>query len=103
MPGAFLGSPEAELLTRQESPFNAEPVLEKLVLSALTPNRYFYQRRHGTVPQLSPDSYALRVTGLVERPLTLNLEDLDSGPGRHSVTATLQCAGNRRGEHSRRN
>jgi sulfite oxidase len=45
-------------------------------------------------------SYRLTVDGLVERPLSLSLDDLRHLPGvpRATVTATLQCAGNRRQE-----
>jgi DMSO/TMAO reductase YedYZ molybdopterin-dependent catalytic subunit len=35
----------------------------------------------GTFPSISPDAYRLRVSGLVERPLTLTLSDLEAMPG----------------------
>lgn len=91
----------AELIARQENPFNAEPALEKLAETWITPLRSFYVRTHGTVPSIDPATYRLRVEGLVERPLSLGLEELTDGFARSSVPATLQCAGNRRNEHSR--
>lgn len=90
-----------ELITRQESPYNAEPSLEKLVESWITPLPRFYIRRHGAVPRIEGAAFELRVEGLVGRPLRLPLGTLRDGFDRAAVTATLQCAGNRRGEHSR--
>lgn len=89
-----------DLIPRQDAPLNAEPRLDRLVESWVTPNRYFYIRSHGTRPAVDPGTYRLSVEGLVDRPLRLTLEDLENLPA-SSVTATLQCAGNRRLEHSR--
>jgi sulfite oxidase len=66
----------------------------------MTPTSHFYIRRHGTRPDVDPGPYHLTIEGLVDRPMSLALEDLEALPG-VSVTATLQCAGNRRLEHSR--
>jgi len=89
-----------ELITRQETPYNAEPRLERLVENWITPNPSFYVRSHGTRPAVEPGGYRLSVEGLVERPFSVSLEDLER---MRPVTmpATLQCAGNRRLEHSR--
>ena len=89
-----------ELIARQESPLNAEPRLDRLTESWITPNKHFYVRSHGTRPAVDPGTYRLSVEGLVDRPLTLTLEDLEGFSGT-SIAATLQCAGNRRLEHSR--
>jgi sulfite oxidase len=83
------------LLVRQDEPFNGGPTPDRLLGSFLTPNELFFVRNHGGVPEVDPASYRLTVDGLVERPLSLSLEDLGRLP-RSSVTATLQCAGNRR-------
>jgi len=89
-----------ELIVRQESPLNAEPKLERLAESWTTPTKYFYIRSHGTRPAVDPGSYTLRIEGMVERPLSLSLEDLERFQTTF-VAATLQCAGNRRLEHSK--
>jgi sulfite oxidase len=83
------------LLVRQGEPFNGGPEAGRLLGSFITPNELFFVRNHGGVPEVDPASYRLAVDGLVERPLSLSLEDLRRLP-RASVTATLQCAGNRR-------
>jgi sulfite oxidase len=83
------------LLVRQGEPFNGGPAAEFLLRTFVTPNELFFVRSHGSVPEVDPASWRLAVDGLVERPLSLSLEDLRGLP-RASVTATLQCAGNRR-------
>jgi sulfite oxidase len=88
------------LVARQAEPYNAEPPLPRLVESWLTPVRSFYVRRHGSVPAVDPEEYALEVLGEVERPLRLTRGDLEALSGAE-VVATLQCAGNRRSEHGR--
>ncbi|MFF3437260.1 sulfite oxidase [Streptosporangium sp. NPDC002721] len=77
-------------------PYNAEAPPGALADQILTPLDTFYSRNHGPVPDLDPESWRLTVDGLVERPLTLSLEDLRSGFPEISLVATLQCAGNRR-------
>ena len=93
------GGPK-ELIQRQDHPYNAEPRLDRLTASWVTPYRTFYVRSHGNQPDVNPDQYTLIVEGLVERPLRLSLEDLERS-ARVTIPATMQCAGNRRLEHSR--
>ena len=83
------------LLVRQESPFNGGPASEHLLRASLTPNDLFFVRNHGDVPAVDREAFRLTVDGLVERELSLSLEDLRRFP-RATVAATLQCAGNRR-------
>jgi sulfite oxidase len=63
----------------------------------LTATEDFFVRNHGDVPEVEAAAYRLKVEGAVERPLALSLADLARFP-RREVTATLQCAGNRRQE-----
>ncbi len=63
----------------------------------ITPVERFFVRNHGTLPSITPESYRLCVDGLVGQPLTLSLDELARFPA-HTVTATLQCAGQRRRE-----
>jgi sulfite oxidase len=64
----------------------------------LTPRDRFYVRTHGSIPEVDPTSYRLLITGQVQQPLELSLDDLRSLAPAHTVTATLECAGNRRDE-----
>lgn len=82
------------LLVRQEEPFNGGPPAD-LLGGFITPNELFFVRNHGGAPEVDRAAYRLTVSGLVERPLSLSLDELRGFP-RHTVTATLQCAGNRR-------
>lgn len=82
-----------DMVVHEREPFNAETPLAALD-APLTPVDAFYVRNHGPVPDLD-ESWTVRIEGLVERPLELSLDDLRARP-QHTVTATLQCAGNRR-------
>jgi sulfite oxidase len=88
------------LLVRQEDPFNAGPAPELLRRGFITPNELFFVRNHGAVPEVDPASWRLEIGGLVKRPLRVSLAELRLMP-RSTVTATLQCAGNRRVELTR--
>lgn len=82
-------------------PFNAEPPPELLADSYITPSAIFFKRNHLPVPQVDAASYRLQVEGLPGGTLTLSLDELKSRFPKHTVTATLQCAGNRRSEMNR--
>ena len=85
----------ADLIVHEHEPFNAETPLTALG-GPLTPTDAFYVRGHGAVPEVDSASWRLHVSGLVERELDLAITTLrEAFPERH-VTATLQCAGNRR-------
>lgn len=79
-------------------PFNAEPPPAILTDSYITPSAIFFKRNHLPVPQVDPDTYRLHVEGLPGGTLTLSLEELKTRFPKHTITATLQCAGNRRSE-----
>jgi sulfite oxidase len=63
----------------------------------ITPAADFFTRSHAPVPAIDPTSWRLEVGGLVRRPLSFTLADLERFP-RREVTATLVCAGLRRNE-----
>jgi sulfite oxidase len=86
----------ADLIVRQEMPFNAETGRAALAEGSLTPTDAFYVRGHGPVPEIDPAAWRLRVHGLVRRELELSLETLHEVFPEREVTATVQCAGNRR-------
>jgi DMSO/TMAO reductase YedYZ molybdopterin-dependent catalytic subunit len=61
----------------------------------LTPVGLHYLLIHFDIPQVDADAWRLEVTGAVERPLSLSLDDLKQRP-RASHICTLECAGNGR-------
>ncbi|XP_061471465.1 sulfite oxidase, mitochondrial [Rhineura floridana] len=79
-------------------PFNAEPPAELISENYLTPNQLFFKRNHLPVPTVDPAAYRLHIQGPRGRTLSLSLQDLKRDFPKYEVTATLQCAGNRRAE-----
>ena len=74
-------------------PLNREPPPAELVRAFLTPPALAYDRNHGPLPHLA-GAHTIRVGG-VPGTAALTLADLRALP-QHTVTAALQCAGNRR-------
>jgi sulfite oxidase len=87
-----------EQLVRDSQWYNSGPPPELLRVAFITPKELFFTRNHGAVPEVDPDTYRLTVSGLVERPVTLELRQLQSVLPRRTGTATLACAGLRRDE-----
>jgi sulfite oxidase len=86
----------ADLIVHEREPFNAETGLAALAEGPVTATDAFYVRSHGAVPGIDPAAWRLHVDGVVERALQLSLAELRDGFAQREVTATLQCAGNRR-------
>jgi DMSO/TMAO reductase YedYZ molybdopterin-dependent catalytic subunit len=59
----------------------------------VVPNDQFFAVQHYNVPTLNPASYALRIEGLVDRPVTLSLADLKRRPRVEQVVG-FECSGN---------
>jgi sulfite oxidase len=85
-----------DLIVHQEEPFNAETGLAALAEGPLTPTDAFYVRSHAAVPEIDPTAWRLHVHGVVDRELDLSLNTLREAFREREVTATVQCAGNRR-------
>jgi sulfite oxidase len=86
-----------DMIVRAAEPYNAGPPPQLLGRHWLTPTELFFVRSHGPVPALDPASYRLIIRGGATGSLSLSLNDLHHFP-RQTVTAALQCAGNRRRE-----
>ncbi|TYG52672.1 hypothetical protein ES288_D09G047100v1 [Gossypium darwinii] len=77
-------------------PFNAEPPRSALASSYVTPVDLFYKRNHGPIPVVDDiERYCVDICGLIGTPKKLYMRDVRMLP-KYDVTATLQCAGNRR-------
>ncbi|MCJ8744448.1 hypothetical protein PDJAM_G00118830 [Pangasius djambal] len=79
-------------------PFNAESPPAILTDNYITPSAIFFKRNHLPVPRVDPKTYRLKIEGLPGGTVSLTLDDLKSHFPKHTVMATLQCAGNRRSE-----
>lgn len=60
---------------------------------ALTPNADFYVMKRGRVPEIVVDDHVLTIDGLVQRPVSLTLDDIKALP-QHTLIRTLECIGN---------
>ncbi|KAJ3090437.1 hypothetical protein HK102_003759 [Quaeritorhiza haematococci] len=95
-------------------PANMESPPEALDNDFYTPNSLFYVRHHLPVPKIDMNSFKLRISNtpeseevhqteteqqaLPKKEMSISVEDLKSHFPEHSITATLQCAGNRRAD-----
>ncbi|KAK9120080.1 hypothetical protein Scep_018173 [Stephania cephalantha] len=95
------------LQVNSKEPFNAEPPRRALVSSYVTSVDLFYKRNHGPIPIVDDiERYRVSVTGLVANARELSMADIRPKNltllfnirklRKYNVTATLQCAGNRR-------
>src|SRR5262245_3479108 len=86
---------DAGLVVHRAHPLNCETSLPALIGGVVMPNARFYIRNHFQIPNLDPASFRLTVGGLVERPLTLSIRDLQNMRSQ-TLVVTLECAGNGR-------
>jgi len=63
--------------------------------SQITPEHLFYIRNHFPYPAVDLSSWKLQLGGMVDRPAYYGYDDLLRMP-QHSLSVTLQCAGERR-------
>lgn len=108
LPHPVRATTSAEVLRRKRLraldkpvPLNAEPELQALVRSWITPIEHFYIRNHAAIPPIDPETYRLHVDGLVERARSFRLGELQTEFPKTAITTTMTCAGNRRDEHNR--
>nr|MBI3613240.1 sulfite oxidase [Nitrospirota bacterium] len=97
-PGAQTADPP--LTTHVARPLDAETP-PQVFTQYLTPNDQFFIRSHFGPPapeSVAPSVRRLNVTGLVERPLSLTLDNLSTFD-EITVTAVVQCSGNGRAFH----
>ena len=90
------------LYCSEKKPFNAETPQSMLTNQFYTPKDIFYVRNHLPVPpKIQPNEYRLTVINenFSQKPIELALDDIKKLPI-HTISATLQCAGNRRSNMS---
>ena len=66
-----------------------------LLNSFITSNDVFYVRSHIPIPQVDAATWALKIGGEVNSPITLSLDEIKKLPA-VTITNTLECAGNGR-------
>jgi len=85
---------EPDLIVRSTHPLDAETPVE-VFDRFLTPNRFFFIRSHFGPPALGLSPWRLEVEGLVDRSLSLSIDDFQGLEG-VTLPAVLQCSGNGR-------
>jgi DMSO/TMAO reductase YedYZ molybdopterin-dependent catalytic subunit len=60
-----------------------------------TPKDQFFTTQHYGHPEVDPTTFRLKISGLVERPVSLSLDDLRKMGGKELI-AGFECSGNRR-------
>ena len=86
----------ADLIVHEREPFNAETGLAALAEGPVTATDAFYVRGHGAVPEIDPAAWRLHVDGPSSASWTCPSPPCARPSSSATVTATLQCAGNRR-------
>lgn len=87
---------DGRLLVHSERPYNAETPAEGLS-AFLTPVETFYVRHHMWVPELDADKHKLVIELPNGEEREYSMEELKRKFEAVTITATLQCSGNRRG------
>lgn len=87
-------STKAHLTTHSLSPDNQETPISFLQTDTVT-DRLFYRRNHHPYPQIFANHFIIPITGLVQSPLQLSMQEMLQLPSR-TVECVLECAGNKR-------
>lgn len=80
--------------------FNTTPAADRRMLDvrtiteAITPKDQFFTTQHLGHPQIDPAAYRLKVSGLVQKPVSLSLDELRK-LGSVELVAGFECSGNR--------
>ena len=67
----------------------------RTISGPFTPKDQFFTTQHYGHPEVDPAAFRLKITGLVERPKSLSLDDLRR-LGNNELVAGFECSGNRR-------
>jgi DMSO/TMAO reductase YedYZ molybdopterin-dependent catalytic subunit len=84
----------SDLIVREQDPLNLEMPFSSLD-GFITPNESFYVRCHFPIPEISAETWRLKIEGEVEAPFELRYDEL-LGMETRTIAATLECAGNNR-------
>ncbi len=87
----FIGYPE-QVIT---NPAADRRIIDiRNINGALTPKDQFFTTQHYGHPMVDPATFKLKISGLVDRPIALSLDDLRRMGGKELV-AGFECSGNR--------
>ena len=84
----------SKMIVRSPRPEDLEMPLDGFT-EWITPIDRFFVRCHTYTPKVSLSDWSLKIDGVVERPMTLTMDDLKKLP-RVELVGVLECAGNGR-------
>ncbi len=93
---ALAATAAPDLIERNDWPEHWESTIAALGRAPITPNDVFFARSHFPVPKVDVATWKLEVSGLVNTPLSLTLDELRAMETA-DLTCVLECAGNGRG------
>jgi sulfite oxidase len=86
---------EGILTVRKDAPFNAEPIPTDLIKNYITPEKYFFCRNHGPLPDLKEDEHTIHFQGLgtfEDKTYTISVQDLKTNFKKESVMMVMQVS-----------
>jgi hypothetical protein len=79
------------LIVRKEAPFNAEPTPPDLVKNYITPEKYFFCRNHGPLPDIKEEEHVITIQGIgCTKPSQITLKDIKQNYEKTSVMMVMQ-------------
>ncbi len=92
----MIAGKDSSFRTLETNPPNGGAAVDRLIETVITPMDQFFVRSHAPTPFVDLETYRLTVVGEITHEYSLT--ELASVAERVEMTATLQCAGNRRVE-----
>jgi sulfite oxidase len=85
-----------QLIVRKDAPFNAEPCPVDLIKNYITPEKYFFCRNHGPLPDIQELEHTILVQGLgCDRPTRFNMKQIKEDYEKASVMMVMQVCDKR--------
>jgi DMSO/TMAO reductase YedYZ molybdopterin-dependent catalytic subunit len=88
------------LVVHRAHPLNCETSIPALVGGVVMPTARFYMRNNFRMPNLDAATFRFTIGGLVERPQSFTVRDLQNMRSK-TLVVTLECAGNGRSQFDR--
>lgn len=80
-----------QLIVRKDAPFNAEPCPVDLVKNYITPEKYFFCRNHGPLPDIQEAEHTILVQGIgCGKPTYFNMKQIKQDYEKTSVMMVMQ-------------
>lgn len=80
-----------QLIVRKDAPFNAEPCPVDLVKNYITPEKYFFCRNHGPLPEIQEAEHTILVQGIgCDKPTYFNMKQIKQDYEKASVMMVMQ-------------